>query len=91
MEDHLQTICIEEQRMVAKPVERLEEVPLDDSRPEQIRRIGTLASQPVRQALIVFLRENQDVFAWSHKDMPGIDSSIIVHKLNVLPSFSPVS
>ena len=38
----------------------------------------------------MFLKENQDVFAWSHKDMPRIDPSIIVHKLNVLPSFSPV-
>ena len=34
MEDHMQTMCIEEQRMVAEPVEGLEEVLLDDSRPE---------------------------------------------------------
>ena len=53
-------------------------------------RIGTLASQLVRQALTAFLRENQDVFAWSHEDMPGIDSLVIVHRLNVLPSFSLV-
>ena len=33
MDDHLQTMCIEEQRMVAEPVEGLEEVLLDDSRP----------------------------------------------------------
>ena len=26
---------------------------------------------------------NQDMFAWSHKDMPGIDPSVIVHRLNV--------
>ena len=53
-------------------------------------RIGTLASWPVRQALTTFLRDNQDVFAWSHEDVPGIDPSIIVHKLNVSPSFPPV-
>ena len=34
MEDHMQTMCIEEHRMVAEPVEGLEEVLLDDSRPE---------------------------------------------------------
>jgi len=28
------------------------------------------------------------VFAWSHEDMPGIDPSIIVYKLNVSRSFS---
>ena len=58
MEDHMQTMCIEEQRMVAEPVEGLEEVLLDDSRPEWTIRIGTLASQLVRQTLITFLREN---------------------------------
>ena len=71
-------------------MEGLEKVLLDDSRLEQTTRIGTLASQPVRQALTTFLRENQDVFAGSHEDIPGIDSSIIVHKLNVSPSFSHV-
>ena len=76
--------------MVAEPVEGLEEVLLDDSRLKRTTRIGTLASQPVRQALTTFLRENQDVFVGSHEDMPGIDSSIIVHNLNVLPSFSHV-
>ena len=71
-------------------MEGLEEVLLDDSRLKRTTRIGTLASQPVRQALTTFLRENQDVFVGSHEDMPGIDLSIIVHNLNVLPSFSHV-
>ena len=33
---------------VAEPVKELEEVVLDDSRPDQKTRIGTLASWPVR-------------------------------------------
>ena len=45
--------------------------------------MGTLASPTIRQDLAGFLRMNQDVFVWSHEDMPGIDSSIIVHRLNV--------
>ena len=52
--------------------------------------VGTLASWPVHQELKAFLKDNQDVFAWGHEDMPGIDSSIMVHKLNVSPSFSPI-
>ena len=52
--------------------------------------MGTLASWPVRQALTAFLRDNQDVFAWSHEDMLGINPSIIVHKLNVSPSFPSI-
>ena len=33
MDDHLQAMCIEKQRTVAEPVEGLEEILLDDSRP----------------------------------------------------------
>ena len=44
MDDCLQIMCIEEQRMMAEPMEGLEEVLLDDSRPERTTRIGTLAS-----------------------------------------------
>ena len=34
MDNHLQTMSIEEQRMVAEPVEELEEILLNNSRPE---------------------------------------------------------
>ena len=71
-------------------MEEQKEVTLDDLRPEWTTRMGTLASQPVHQALTTFLRENQDVFALSHKDMPRIDPSVIVHRLNLSPSSSPV-
>ena len=90
MEDHQQTMCIEEKRTMAEPVEELEEITLDQSRPEWITRMGMLASHPIRQALAVFLKMNQDVFAWSHEDMPGIDPLVIVHKLNVNPTSSPI-
>ena len=48
MDDHLQTMCIEEQRMVAKPMKGLEEVLLDNSRTKRMTRIGTLASPLVQ-------------------------------------------
>ena len=90
MEDHQQTMCIGEQRTIAEPVEELEEVTLDKSRPGRTTRMGTLASPTVRQDLANFLRMNQDIFAWSHEDMPGIDPSVIVHRLNVNSDSSPV-
>ena len=71
-------------------VEELEEVTLNDSRPDRMTRMGTLASLLVRQALTTFLRENQDVFTWSHEDMQGIDPLVIVQILNMLPSSFPV-
>ena len=83
-------MCIEEQRTIAESVEELEEVTLNQSRLERITRMGTLASQPIRQALAAFLKTNQDMFAWSHEDMPEIDPSVIVHRLNMNLALSPI-
>ena len=90
MDDHFQAMNIEEHRMVMKPVEKLEELHLDHSNLDQTTKIGTFASPTLRQALTTFLRSNRDVFAWSHEDMPGIDPSVMVHRLNVSPSFPPI-
>ena len=90
MENHQQTMCVEEQWTMAEPVEELEVVTVDESRPERTTRMGTLASQPIRKALALFPKMNQDVFAWSHDDIPGIDPSVIVHRLNVNPASSPI-
>ena len=73
-----------------EPVEKLEEVLLDDSDHERTTKIRTLASPDIRQELTAFLRSNRDVFAWTHENMPKIDPSIIIHRLNVSPSFPPI-
>ena len=41
MDDHLQVMNIEKQWTVAEPVERLEEILLDDSKTNRTTRIGT--------------------------------------------------
>ena len=48
MEDHQQTMCIGEQRTMAEPIEELEEVILDESRPGRTTRMGTLANPTIR-------------------------------------------
>ena len=75
---------------MAELVEELEVVTLDESRPKRTTRMGMLASQPICQALASFLKMNQDVFAWSHDDMPKINPLVIVHKLNVNSTSSPI-
>ena len=90
MDNHLQAMNIEEHQTVIEPVERLEEILLDDSKNDRMTRIGTFANLTIRQALITFLKDNRDVFAWSYEDMLGIDLLIMVHKLNVSPSFPPI-
>ena len=63
MDDHLQAMNIEEHQTVTEPIERLEKIPLNDSKPDRTTRIGTLTSPMVHQALITFLKDNRDVFA----------------------------
>ena len=48
---------------MAEPVEGLEKVPLDNSKPDRTTRIDTLASSSIYRAFATFLKENQDVFA----------------------------
>ena len=66
-------------------VEALEIVELVDEEPTKTTKVGTTLSIEMRRRLVQFLKENLDVFAWSHKDMPGISTEIIQHKLNVDP------
>ena len=78
---------IEEQQVIVEPTKVLKDVSLDDGRLDRTTRIGTQSSLFVHKELTLFLRNNLDVFTWSHEDMPGIDSSTMVHRLNVSPSF----
>lgn len=53
-------------------------------------RISTMLPFELKDAFVKFLNDNSDVFAWSHKDMPGIDLEAMVHKLNFDPSFRTI-
>ena len=58
IDDHLQAMNIEEHRTITEPVEKLEEVFLDDLDHERTIKIGTLTSPAIRQELAAFLRSN---------------------------------
>ncbi|KAL5575739.1 hypothetical protein UlMin_017438 [Ulmus minor] len=73
-----------------EPVEELEEIPLFEDDLTKTCKIGSSLTGQLRTDLINFLRDHRDVFAWSHEDMPGIDPKVIVHRLNIDPSFRPV-
>ncbi|KAJ9704055.1 hypothetical protein PVL29_005372 [Vitis rotundifolia] len=53
-------------------------------------RIGSDLSIDERDSLIQLLRAYLDVFAWSYEDMPGLDPSIVQHRLPLLPHARPV-
>ena len=71
-------------------MEELVEIPLFEDDPSKTCKIGSSLTSQLRTDLIDFLCDHRDVFAWSHEDMLGIDSKVIVHRLNIDPSFWPV-
>ena len=85
-----QTLIVEERQNIAEPTEELEEIVLIEGHEKKTTRIGTSMTKEIRNSIVQFLKENADVFAWSHDDMPGISTEVIAYKLNVNPSISPV-
>ena len=90
MDEQVQSMSIEERRIVAEPTEMLEDIPLDENGPEKYTRVGVSMEEKTKQDLVPFLKKSIDVFAWSHEDMSGIDLSVITHRLNVNPSSKPI-
>ncbi|XP_074356102.1 uncharacterized protein LOC141695786 [Apium graveolens] len=73
-----------------KPAENLIPVPLAPGDTEKVTSIGASLEDPLKGKLVRFLQENNNVFAWSVADMPGIDQELITHKLNVDPNLKTV-
>ena len=71
---------------MAEPTEALEDIPLDENNPERCTRVRVDLEEKAKKDLVHFFKKSIDVFAWSHENMPGIDHSVITHRLNVCPS-----
>ena len=59
-----------------------------DTDPEKFFQVGAQLPTHENQALIEFLRDNVDIFAWDTCEAPGIDLDFIYHHLNVNPSIT---
>ncbi|RDX89566.1 hypothetical protein CR513_28699, partial [Mucuna pruriens] len=53
-------------------------------------RVRKQMSSGFKQRLVELLREYADIFAWSYRDMPGLDTTIMEHKLPLIPNAIPV-
>jgi len=71
-------------------LETTEEINIGTTENPQILMLGTTLDPQERQAFIELLTEFKDVFAWSYKDMPGIDRSIAEHRIPIKPGFKPI-
>lgn len=58
---------------------------VDVADPSKVLKIGHQLEAGLKEAMAMFLKENLDVFTWSHSDMVGIDPRVMCHRLNVDP------
>lgn len=58
-------------------MEALETIRLVEEEPMKTTKVGMNLDLLTKEKIISFLKNNLDVFTWSHKDMPGIPASII--------------
>ena len=77
-------------QVVAK--EKLEEINLgtDSLKPRPIS-INSRLSEKEKLELILLLKEFKDVFMWDYNEMPGLDSGLVVHMLNMDLEAKPVA
>ncbi|XP_073262695.1 uncharacterized protein [Populus alba] len=93
------TVEMEDDMLPQLTVHTLEELPTktfvrrlaegcDQSKKEL--KIGTLITPKQTAELSALLHEYSDVFAWSYKDMPGLNTNIVVHKIPLEEGCKPV-
>ncbi|RDX83334.1 hypothetical protein CR513_35753, partial [Mucuna pruriens] len=63
-----------------------------ESKGEETReiRIGKLIPPDFKRGLTELLREYEDIFAWSYRDMLGLDAAIVEHRLPLIPNAIPI-
>ena len=63
MDEQVQTMNIEEKRIVAEPTKVLENIPLDESDLERYTKVGADLEEKSKKDLVQSLKKNIDVFA----------------------------
>ena len=67
----------------------LEEVDIGDGDRPRPTFISANLDPEYKQELIKLLREYKDCFAWEYYEMPGLDRSIVEHRLPIKPGYRP--
>jgi hypothetical protein len=70
----------------ANELEEIDIGPGDKPRPTFISK---KLNPELRELMIVLLKEYADYFAWDYTEMPGLDRSIVEHRLPLKPGFRP--
>ncbi|VFQ89983.1 unnamed protein product [Cuscuta campestris] len=79
-----------EEKARIEPDANTEEIQIDTSNPKRKVKIGADLQEELRTEIVQMLTRYKSLFAWSVADMPGIDRSVICHRLSVLEGSRPV-
>jgi hypothetical protein len=69
--------------------DKLEEIDIGDGDKPRPTFISTNFNSGFREELIKLLKEYKDCFAWDYSEMPGLDRSIVEHRLPIKPGYRP--
>jgi hypothetical protein len=69
--------------------DELEEVDIGPGDKPRPTFISKKLNPELRKPMIVLLKEYADCFAWHYTEMPGLDRSIVEHRLPLKPGFQP--
>ena len=83
-------IVAHEDQEIGSHQEETEIVDLGTGNGKKEVKIGTGMTAPICEELTALLKDYQDIFAWSYKDMPGLSFDIVQHRLPLNPKCSPV-
>ena len=67
----------------------LEEIDIGDGDRPRTTFISANQDPKYKQELKSILKEYKDCFAWEYYEMPGLDRSIVEHRLPIKPGFRP--
>ncbi|XP_071928220.1 uncharacterized protein [Coffea arabica] len=73
-----------------EPGNEVEQVVLDDSRPDQVVQVGAGLPSPLKEEMICLIKNHRDVFAWSADEVVGVPLELMIHQLNVNPQTRPM-
>jgi hypothetical protein len=69
--------------------DELEEVDIGPGDKPRPTFISKKLDPSLREPMIALLKEYRDCFAWDYTEMPGLDRSIVEHRLPLKPGFKP--
>jgi hypothetical protein len=69
--------------------DKLEEVDIGNGEKPRPTFISAYLESGFREELIKLFKDYKDCFAWDYPEMPGLDRSIVEHRLSIKPGFRP--